>query len=142
MPRAPSLFPIHAVMIRHAFALSLMLSPALVLGASTPDYMGQYDRCLRDAGVTNNGTVGACAEGVSAAAKREINTLCARIQARLASDFPEDAAKLEQTQKAWLAYRNGHCALAGAHVGSPMYEYCPMLLNISRAAELRELAGD
>ena len=35
-------------MIRHALALSLMLSPALVLGASTPDYMGQYDRCLRE----------------------------------------------------------------------------------------------
>nr|WP_277399204.1 lysozyme inhibitor LprI family protein [Achromobacter xylosoxidans] len=49
---------------------------------------------------------------------------------------------MEQTQKAWLAYRNGHCALAGAHVGSPMYEYCPMLLNINRADELRELAGD
>lgn len=129
-------------MIRHALALSLMLSPALVLGATPPDYMGQYDRCLRDAGVTNNGTVGACAEGVSAAAKREINALYARVQARLANDYPDDAAKLEQTQKAWLAYRNGHCALAGAHVGSPMYEYCPMLLNISRAAELRELAGD
>ncbi|CAB3633591.1 MAG: DUF1311 domain-containing protein [Achromobacter sp.] len=129
-------------MIRHALALSLLLSPALALGASTPDYMGQYDRCLRDAGVTNNGTVGACAEGVSAAAKREINALYARIQARLASDFPQDAAKLEQTQKAWLVYRNGQCDLAGAHVGSPMYEYCPMLLNISRAAELRELAGD
>lgn len=129
-------------MIRHALALSLMLSPALVLGASPPDYMGQYDRCLRDAGVTNNGTVGACAEGVSAAAKREINALYARVQARLANDYPDDAAKLEQTQKAWLAYRNGHCTLAGAHVGSPMYEYCPMLLNISRAAELRELAGD
>ncbi|KAJ8135570.1 hypothetical protein OY671_011217 [Metschnikowia pulcherrima] len=129
-------------MIRHALALSSSLSPASASGASTPDYMGQYDRCSRDAGVTNNGTVGACAEGVSAAAKRAINALYARIQARSASDFPQDAAKSEQTQKAWSVYRNGQCDSAGAHVGSPMYEYCPMSLNISRAAESRESAGD
>ncbi len=129
-------------MIRHAFALSLMLCPALALAASPPDYMAQYDRCLKDAGAVNNGTVEGCSNAVSAAAKREINTLYAKIHAHLVLEFPEDADKLEQTQKAWLTYRNGQCSLAGAHVGSPMYEYCPMLLNIGRAGELREMAGD
>lgn len=129
-------------MLRHALAFSLMLSPALVLGAPAHDYMGQYDRCLRDAGATNNTSVMACSDAVSAAAKREINQLYARIHARLSSEFPADADKLEQAQKAWIVYRNGHCDLAGAHVGSPMYGYCPMLLNINRADELRELAGD
>ncbi|MBB1626571.1 hypothetical protein A9974_15175 [Achromobacter sp. UMC71] len=129
-------------MIRHALALCLMLSPALALAASTPDYMDQYNRCLKDAGAVNNGTVEACSNAVSSAAKREINAQYAKIHARLAIDFPEDADKLEEAQKAWLVYRNGHCSLAGAHVGSPMYEYCPMLLNANRAGELRELAGD
>lgn len=129
-------------MIRHALALSLMLSPVLVFAASAPDYMDQYDRCLKDAGAVNNGTVEGCSNAVSAAAKREINTLYAKVHARLATDFPEDAAKLEEAQKAWLVYRNGHCSLAGAHVGSPMYEYCPMVLNANRAGELREMAGD
>lgn len=128
-------------MIRHAFALSLLLSPAAAL-AAPPDYMDQYDRCLKDAGAVNNGTVEACSNAVSSAAKREINAQYAKIHARLATEFPEDAVKLEEAQKAWLVYRNGHCSLAGAHVGSPMYGYCPMLLNANRASELRELAGD
>ena len=106
------------------------------------DYNTLYDRCLTEAGAVNNTSVLSCSESVSAQVKREINTLYARLHAKLAQEAPEDADKLEQTQKAWLQYRNGHCALATSYVGSPMYGHCPMLLNIARALELRELAGD
>ena len=71
-----------------------------------------YDRCLTEAGAVNNTSVLSCSESVSAQVKREINTLYARLHAKLAQEAPEDADKLEQTQKAWLQYRNGHCALA------------------------------
>ena len=54
----------------------------------------------------------------------------------------EDAIKFENSQKSWLKYRNNHCELMGSYVGSPMYNYCPMLLNESRVAELKELAGE
>lgn len=42
---------------------------------------------------------------------------------------------------AWLAYRNGQCSLATIYVGSPMHGYCPMMLNIQRLEELKEMAG-
>ena len=76
------------------------------------DYNTLYDRCLTEAGAVNNTSVLSCSESVSAQVKREINTLYARLHAKLAQEAPEDADKLEQTQKAWLQYRNGHCALA------------------------------
>ena len=121
-------------------ALPLLLPAAGA--APAVDYNTLYDRCLTEAGAVNNTSVLSCSESVSAQVKREINTLYARLHAKLAQEAPEDADKLEQTQKAWLQYRNGHCALATSYVGSPMYGHCPMLLNIARALELRELAGD
>ena len=99
-----------------------------------------YDRCLTEAGAVNNTSVLSCSESVSAQVKREINTLYARLQTRAGS--ARGRRQAGTTQKAWLQYRNGHCALATSYVGSPMYGHCPMLLNIARALELRELAGD
>ncbi|MBR8652155.1 DUF1311 domain-containing protein [Achromobacter sp. Marseille-Q0513] len=122
-------------------ALPLLL-PLAAIAAPAVDYNNLYDRCLTEAGAVNNTSVLSCSESVSGQVKREINTLYARLHAKLAQEAPEDADKLEQTQKAWLQYRNGHCALATSYVGSPMYGHCPMLLNIARALELRELAGD
>ncbi|MEA5599286.1 lysozyme inhibitor LprI family protein [Rivularia sp. UHCC 0363] len=60
----------------------------------------------------------------------------------LGSQQLTDAQQFEQSQKAWLTYRDTHCKLAGSYVGSQMYSYCPMQLNILRVTELRELAGE
>lgn len=127
-------------MIRTLTALSLMLMTATA--ANAKDYSDQYDRCLSEAGATNNTSVLNCSSSVSASVKAEINALYGKLHARLAQQSPEDADKLEQTQKAWLVYRNGQCELATSYVGSPMYGYCPMLLNIQRADELREMLGN
>jgi uncharacterized protein YecT (DUF1311 family) len=81
---------------------------------------------------TNNTSVLSCSQEVSAQVKGEINALYHKTYARLDEDSPEDAAAFEKAQKAWLKYRNGHCALAGDYVGSPMYEHCPMQSNIAR----------
>lgn len=129
-------------MIRTLTALSLMLMAATAAAASAKDYTAQYDRCLSEAGATNNTSVLNCSGSVSASVKSEINALYGKLHARLALQSQEDADKLEQTQKAWLVYRNGQCDLATSYVGSPMFGYCPMLLNIQRADELRELLGD
>ena len=60
---------------------------------------------------------------------------------KLLAENANDAARLERAQKAWLVYRDLHCELAGSYVGSPMYSFCPMQLNIDRVIELRELVG-
>ncbi|VFR72578.1 hypothetical protein ISE1_2003 [plant metagenome] len=107
----------------------------------THDYANQYDNCLTNAGGINNGTVEACSSSVDAEVKREMNATYGRLHARLKAQSPGDADKLEDTQMAWLAYRNGQCSLATTYVGSPMHGYCPMMLNIQRLEDLREMAG-
>lgn len=129
-------------MIRTLTALALMLMATATHAAGAKDYASQYDRCLSEAGATNNTSVLNCSSTVSASVKSEINALYAKLHARLAQQSADDANKLEQTQKAWLAYRNGQCDLATSYVGSPMFGYCPMQLNIQRADELRELLGE
>lgn len=129
-------------MIRPLTALALLLMATATHAAGAKDYTAQYDRCLSEAGATNNTSVLNCSSTVSASVKAEINALYGKLHARLAQQSAEDANKLEQTQKAWLAYRNGQCDLATSYVGSPMFGYCPMLLNIQRADELRELLGE
>lgn len=101
-----------------------------------------YDRCLKKAGTINNGIVEACSGEASVAAKKQINHYYQKMYNRLQQQSPEDANRLEEAQKAWISYRDKHCSLAGSYVGSPMYSFCPMQMNISRAHELQELAGD
>lgn len=113
------------------------------VGAQTPDdYDALYSRCVDAAGPINNAVVQACSETASEHAKREINQRYRSIHARLSADNPDDAKRFEASQKAWLQYRNLHCDLAGAHIGSPMYDFCPMSLNAARASELRALDGE
>jgi uncharacterized protein YecT (DUF1311 family) len=97
-----------------------------------------YDKCLGNE-TLNNTLVMGCAEEASAAAKKEITRLYAKLQAELPA---EDGKSLEEAQRSWIRYRDLHCKLAGDHVGTPMYSVCPMDLNIARAKELAELAGE
>lgn len=129
-------------MIRALIASSLLMAATHTTAApQTNDYAAQYDRCLEHAGGINNGTVEACSSSVDAKVKQEMNATYGRLHARLKIQSPGDADKLEDTQIAWLAYRNGQCGLATIYVGSPMHGYCPMMLNIQRLDELKGMAG-
>lgn len=97
-----------------------------------------YDQCVKKAGTMNNSVVSACSDQASTEAKKQINLYYQRLYKRLVKEAPQDAQKLQQAQQAWVSYRDKHCALAGSYVGSPMYDFCPMQLNIARAAELQE----
>lgn len=132
------------VPIALSLAAIALISASGAAAAEAPtapkDYQKLYDDCLKDAGPINNGTVSACAEGVADQTKPEMNRLYQAIAAKM--NGPADAAKLEKAQKAWLVYRDNHCELAGSYVGSPMYYFCPMTLNIERVQQLREMAGE
>jgi uncharacterized protein YecT (DUF1311 family) len=99
-----------------------------------------YGHCLEKSGPINNGVVEGCSNMASHEAKKQITLYYNQMYNRLIKEAPEDAKKLEEAQKSWIVYRDKHCALMGSYVGSPMYSYCPMQLNITRADELRELA--
>ena len=127
----------------YALALSLMLllSSLAVNAQQQSEYSAIYSKCVKEAGPINNAVVEECSGTASERAKAEITSRYKSIYARLLAEAPEDAEKFEKSQKSWLQYRNLHCDLAGAYVGSPMYGYCPMQLNSARALELRELDG-
>lgn len=109
---------------------------------SASEYDVMYGKCIDENGPINNGVVAECSGAVSDKAKDEITHRYKSIYARLLAENPEDATRFESSQKAWLQYRNTHCDLAGAYIGSPMYGFCPMKLNSARALELRELDGE
>lgn len=124
-------------------AYSFLLLASFHLNAqSTPEYGFMYSKCIDENGAINNHVVAGCSETVSDKAKSEIARRYKSIYARLLSNNPEDAGRFKSSQKAWLQYRNIHCDLAGAYIGSPMHGFCPMNLNSARALELRELDGE
>jgi uncharacterized protein YecT (DUF1311 family) len=125
------------------FTLFLLLLPSLAAAAAaTPlDHQQVYSDCLAKAGGINNGSVEACSSTASDGAKAEMTRLYRALYSRLLAENADDAAKLERAQKSWLVYRDLHCELAGSYVGSPMYAFCPMQLNIGRVIELREMVG-
>lgn len=107
--------------------------------ADDVDYEQRYGQCVDKAGSINNSVVYACADEVAALAEQEIQRHYHVLMQRLNDSNPSDARVLASTQKAWTAYREKQCHLAGAYIGSPMYSYCPMQMNSSRAYELRDL---
>ena len=107
---------------------------------SSNKYNDMYSSCVKEAGTMNNSVVYMCSETVSFEAKQDMNKLYDIIYAKIAEQSTDDANYFEQSQRSWLKYRNSHCQLMGSYVGSPMYTYCPMELNISRVMELSVLA--
>ena len=103
-------------------------------------YYEMYTNCLNDMGITNNTSVIGCSENVSEVVKKEMNRLYIVIYNKILKQSADDARKFEKSQKSWLNYRDTHCKLMGSYVGSPMYGYCPMNLNIDRVIELKELS--
>ena len=117
----------------------LLSSFSLTAYAATP-YETAYSQCVDKAGTMNNGVMAECSEKVSAIAKKDITTYYTKVEAKLA-DYDNKAelhTQLETSQKAWIQYRNNHCALSemiAAHE-----PYCLMLVNSQRAEELKVLA--
>ena len=128
----------------HALSIGFLLPFALQAAAvDLNDISTRYEDCIR----TNPQKLSAaavCAEGASESAKKEMNRVYQRLYLKLQQTSQEDAQQLENAQKAWLIYRNGHCDMLGKYDGSPMYTICPMKLNIDRVAELQLLldSGD
>ena len=122
--------------------LFITLTPTMVLAETSNKYDKIYSDCVQEQGPINNTVVAVCSENASAAAKKEMNRLYKIIYKYISEQSQDDAQQFEDSQKAWLKYRNNHCELMGAYVGSPMYDYCPMELNIARVLELQTMANE
>lgn len=77
-------------------------------------YETEYSKCIAAAGTMNNGVMSACSEEVSVIAKQDINSYYKQIEANIneRENKAELLKQLETSQKAWIQYRNNHCALS------------------------------
>ena len=135
-----------------AFLLATGAVAVPAAGAAAPErakYEQLYDRCISAAGndaddvspAQFNVVLDACAQDAILVAKQDINRLYAALEASLAADGNASAlAKLERTQRAWIAYRDGHCELEGELVGTPAYSLCLLEVTGRRVRELEEIA--
>ena len=126
--------------------LSFISISTFAADKKTIDYEKMQHKCIKDSlnSLNHTGpsaTLSGCAEITSFEAKKEINSLYKRLYEKISKESPENASKLELSQKSWLTYRSKYCELVGSYVGSPMYYDCPMNLNILRVNELRELVS-
>lgn len=125
--------------MKQIIMLLLLTSVSMTAYADT-QYEIAYRKCVDKAGTMNNGVMAECSEAVSAIAKKAITTYYKKIQTKMA-DYDNKAdllSKLDTSQKAWIQYRNTHCALSEMIA---LHEpYCLMQLNSQRAEELKVLA--
>ena len=117
----------------------LLLHFMAVHSVANDKYHTLYNQCIDKAGSINNAIVTMCSEKVSTIVKKDMNRLYKMVYQKISALSMKDAEKFKNTQKNWLKYRKSHCELMGEYVGSPMYSYCPMQLNIARVKALQEL---
>ncbi len=119
-------------------SIILMVGLMFCINAYTKENI--YDNCVKQAGTINNTVVSECSNEANIFYKQQINKNYNTIYKALLKQSPDNAKAFELSQKSWLKYRNNHCQLAGTYIGTPMYDYCPMILNEIRSKELKQLA--
>lgn len=116
-----------------AFSCCSSASPRL------EDYSKAYQDCLLNAGQLNNSVIHACAGNISRRVGLEITERLHLLRDIYSSEALQDVDKLNESQEAWLSYRDAQCDLSGIHIGSPMYSLCPMEKGIQRLNEINDL---
>lgn len=100
----------------------------------------QYQKCLDNQESMNNSAVYSCASEEAENSEQTIQQYVQCIHTALKKEDAQHAKQFIQSQHTWEKYRDTHCALATAYIGSPMYSYCPMQMNEERAKQLTQLA--
>ena len=98
-----------------------------------------YGYCLEREGYINNQSVMKCSYEASLIYKKSINNSYKTLHKKLLNISPEEAKKLENSQKSWISYRDDYCYLTAKYVSTVDIEYCPMLINRQRDIELQKL---
>lgn len=127
-----------SLVITTTFLLSIT---SLSAWSETKDkYDIAYDSCVNKAGAISNGVIEQCSGVASEMVTKDLQSLYDKILKTMSEQSFEDAKKFENSQKAWLKYKETHCELMGSYVGSPEYSLCPLALDKLRAIELQQLA--
>ena len=129
----------------YAVLLCIAFSMANAQAASTNTMADPYSQCVDDtiaelklAGM-NNGVVGACSNQAQAIYTKQIVKLLDQIK-KQSKEYqqPERYHDIMKSQQLWKSFVDQECQNAGAYIGSPMYEYCPMQKYAERVEQLKE----
>ena len=87
----------------------------------------------------NNAVVAICSDKMKALYAKQIVRLLDQIKTQ-SKEYkqPERYQDIMKSQQLWKNFVDQECRNAGAYIGSPMYQFCPMQRYAERLEQLRE----
>jgi uncharacterized protein YecT (DUF1311 family) len=90
-------------------------------------------------GNINNAVVESCSNRTKALYAKQIVQVLDQIKRQsTASKQPDRYRDIMKSQQLWKNFIDQECQNAGAYIGSPMYEFCPMQKYGERLQQLQE----
>ena len=104
-----------------------------------------YSQCVDETiqelklGNINNAVVEICSTRTKTLYTKQIVKLLDQIKAQSKQyKQPERYSDIMKSQQLWKNFVDQECRNAGAYIGSPMYQFCPMQRYAERLEQLRE----
>lgn len=108
---------------------------------STDAYSGCVDETIQELGLgnINNAVVAICSDRTKSLYAKQIVQVLDQIK-KQGQEYqqPERYSDIMKSQQLWKSFVEQECRNAGAYIGSPMYEYCPMQKYGERLEQLQE----
>lgn len=113
--------------------------------ASQQQAIDPYSQCVDETiqelklGNINNAVVEICSTRTKTLYTKQIVKLLDQIKAQSKQyKQPERYSDIMKSQQLWKNFVDQECRNAGAYIGSPMYEFCPMQKYAERLEQLEE----
>ena len=127
-------------------AVLIMACLSTLVFAKTQDKaIDPYSQCVDDIiqqlklGNINNAVVEICSTRTKTVYAKQIVQLLDQIK-KQSQEYkqPERYQDIMKSQQLWKNFVDQECRNAGAYIGSPMYEFCPMQKYVERLEQLEE----
>ena len=127
-------------------AVLIMACLSTLIFAKTQDKaIDPYSQCIDDTiqqlklGNINNAVVEICSARTKTLYAKQIVQLLDQIK-KQSQEYkqPERYQDIMKSQQLWKNFVDQECRNAGAYIGSPMYEFCPMQKYAERLEQLEE----
>ncbi|MCY6412339.1 hypothetical protein QTA56_09370 [Acinetobacter sp. VNH17] len=123
-------------------ALAIYTTAVQAASQEAPD---PYNQCVDETiqqlniGHINNAVVEICSNKTKTLYAKQIVKLLDQIKNQSKDDQqPERYSDIMKSQQLWKNFVDQECRNAGAYIGSPMYEFCPMQKYAERVEQLGE----
>ena len=129
----------------HALLFSTALLSMQVFAAPQNKTIDPYSQCVDETlqrlklHNINNAVVAICSDKTKALYAKQIVRLLDQIKTQ-SKEYkqPERYQDIMKSQQLWKNFVDQECGNAGAYIGSPMYQFCPMQKYAERLEQLRE----